>query len=54
MLIIRLEITKFNKRSLFPLQTMAERAAQTIALLTNIIGTGAVWVIGERKGTMGI
>ena len=53
MLIIRLEITKFNKRSLFPLQTMAERAAQTIALLTNIIGPAAVWVIEERKENYG-
>ena len=30
-----------------------ERAAQTIALLTNIIGTGAVWVIEERKENYG-
>ena len=30
-----------------------ERAAQNIAFLTNIIGTGAVWVIEERKENYG-
>ena len=30
-----------------------ERAAQNIAFLTNIISTGAVWVIEERKENYG-